>query len=238
MFNYYIYGINSVRSALLNKERVIFNVLVANKDSLTRELSDLIANRKLKIQYISKQDLSKRVNSDFHQGIAIETKSIAIAFNNNAIQNMNKIVILDQISDSNNFGAIVRSAAFFGINCIILPMNNSVKENSIVAKVASGGLESIKIMYVTNIVTTIEVLKKNRFWIIGLDEDGEKFDKNFIQDEKIALIFGSEGNGMRALVAKQCDKIFAIENLNRNKQIVSSLNVSVAAGVIFTLISY
>ncbi|MFO1130013.1 MAG: 23S rRNA (guanosine(2251)-2'-O)-methyltransferase RlmB [Rickettsiales bacterium] len=235
--NYYIYGIHAVTSALLNEKRNILNIFIANEDILNDKLFDIIKKRNLQIKYVSKPELSRIVNSDFHQGIAILTNSIAIEFDKNIIKDMNRIVILDQISDANNLGAILRSSAFFGIDCIILPKDNSVRESATVAKVASGGLEVNNIVYVTNINKIINELKKLKFWIVGLDERGENFDSNFFIDTKVAIIFGAEGKGIRPLVLNNCDKTFAIKNLNKQKHIVSSLNVATTAAIVFALIS-
>ena len=143
-----------------------------------------------------------------------------------------RIVILDQVTDPQNIGAIIRSAAAFGINKLILPSDNAPDENAGIAKAACGCLELIQIAKVTNIKNTIEKLKKMDFWIAGLDTDGKGDINDISEIDKLAIIIGSEGKGMRRLTLTHCDFLIKIPI---SKQ-VESLNASNAASIIFYLL--
>ena len=143
---------------------------------------------------------------------------------------IDRIVILDQITDPQNIGAIIRSAAAFGITKLILPANNSTDESASIAKAASGCLELVQVAKVANIKTAIETLKRQGFWIVGLDLEGKDNNLNSLSEfNKIAIIIGSEAKGMRRLTNESCDFLIKIPISNK----VESLNASNAASIIF-----
>ena len=204
---YYIYGKHPVSSALNNPKRQIKNILC------TQEVFDinkkLISTRFYKI--VNNNILSKLLKNQMHQGIAAKVKPI-FSYNIEDIDIKSpkcKIVILDQITDPQNTGAIIRSAAAFDINAIILPIDNSPNENGTIAKAACGTLELIPIIKVTNLRSCINYLKNHGFWI-----------------------FGSEDKCIRRLVEETCDYLAKIPICKR----VESLNVSNAASIIFHLL--
>lgn len=228
---YYIFGKHPVSAALNNPKRTISEILISNEENV--KLIETFKN--IPIKRLNQKSMDNILGTHNHQGIAIKTQEIARNFKQIEIGELKKIVILDRITDPHNFGAILRSAAFFGIDLIILPKDNSVKESGIVAKTSAGGIEHIDITYVTNIARTIEILKESRFWVIGFEADGDVMDNKF-QNEKICLVFGSEGDGMRMLTKKLCDNIYKIDSKpNAKGQInnIQSLNVSVAASLAF-----
>ncbi len=147
-------------------------------------------------------------------------------------QDEDRVVILDQVSDPQNIGAIIRSAAAFGINKLILPSYNSPDENATIAKAACGCLELMQIIKVPNLKNAIDKLKKMDFWIAGLDVDGKKGVSEILDIKKIAIIIGSEGKGMRKLTVDNCDFLIKIPIAKQ----VESLNASNAASIIFYLL--
>lgn len=171
---------------------------------------------------------SKFPNQANHQGIAALIEEFE-EYDISDICNAKKILILDQITDIHNLGAIVRSAAVFGFYYIIIMDKNSVDINSTVYKIASGGMEFVKIIKVTNISNAIKILKKNGFWVIGLDEHGNASLKEYETKNsyKIALVIGAEGNGIRRLVKENCDELLYIKPFGK----FSTLNASNACSI-------
>lgn len=142
------------------------------------------------------------------------------------------VVILDSVTDPHNTGSIIRSADQFGIDGIIVPENKSAGGFEIISKVSAGALAWVPFVEVTNLVRTVERLKKEGFWIYGADAGGTALpDLKF--PKKTALIMGSEGKGMSRLVEETCDEIVSIPTKGK----LDSLNVSVAAGILLYEIS-
>ena len=138
------------------------------------------------------------------------------------------VIILDQIQDPRNFGAIIRSAECFGVDGIVIQDRNSVRISETVVKSSTGAIEHVDIVQVTNIADTIDTLKKYGYFIYGAEADGTS---NYYEEkypEKICLVLGSEGKGMRKKVKDHCDKILSIPLKGK----INSLNVSVANGIL------
>lgn len=136
------------------------------------------------------------------------------------------IIILDKITDPHNFGSIIRTANCAGADGVIIPKRGSVGLSEIVAKTSAGALEYTPVAKVTNIAETIEMLKKEGFWVVGAEADGELMYKTDLTGA-IALVIGSEGEGISHLVKEKCDFLCKIPMYGQ----INSLNASVAAGV-------
>jgi 23S rRNA (guanosine2251-2'-O)-methyltransferase len=137
------------------------------------------------------------------------------------------IVILDQISDPHNVGAIMRTAAAFNAAAIIIAKNNAPDESANIAKIACGTMEITPIIKVVNITKTMEQIKEYGYWCIGLDGHAKQSISSSNLPDKLALVLGSEGKGIRKLVKQTCDLLVTIP-MNPN---VESLNVSNAAAI-------
>jgi 23S rRNA (guanosine2251-2'-O)-methyltransferase len=225
--SYFIYGKHSALAVLTNQKRKIIEVL-CSKDIFTEDKPII---EKFRYRITDNKELNKMLPNILHQGIAVKVESITIYdIKELDLSNPNyKIAILDQITDSHNIGAIIRSAAAFNINTIVLTSNNSPEENGVIAKTASGGLEAINFVKATNLQSVITYLKKHGFWVIGMDGDTETILSPKILSGKICLILGSEGEGMRQLTRKSCDIIAKIPISSE----MESLNVSTAAAIAF-----
>ncbi|WP_395476546.1 23S rRNA (guanosine(2251)-2'-O)-methyltransferase RlmB [Rickettsia endosymbiont of Pantilius tunicatus] len=224
---YYIYGKHPVFSALNNPKRQIEDILCTQM--IFDANKKLISSKPYKI--VNNDVLSKLLENQTHQGIAAKVKPI-FSYNIEDINIKNpkcKIAILDQITDPQNIGAIIRSAAAFNMDAIILPLDNSPNENGTIAKAACGTLELIKIIKVTNLNFCINYLKKHGFWVIGLTGEANDYFTDKLISDKVALVFGSEDKGMRRLVQENCDHLAKIPISDK----VDSLNVSNAASIIF-----
>ncbi len=138
------------------------------------------------------------------------------------------ILILDSIQDTHNLGAILRTAECCGVNGIIITKHNSAPVNATVVKTSAGATEHVKLCTVNNLVNTLEVLKKNGFWIVGSTLENSK---NYTEPDykiPVALIVGNEEKGIRRLTAEKCDFLVGIPMKGK----IQSLNVSVATGVL------
>ncbi len=187
---------------------------------------DLINKYQNKIIRLPKYKMDKMVDGN-HQGIILKVKDYEYASLDELIEDDSLIVILDHIEDPHNFGAIIRTCEAAKVTGIIIPKDRSVSVNGTVSKVSVGTVRNVKIAMVTNLVNTINELKKQGFWIVGTDMDGTDFrDINY--DGKTAIIIGNEAKGMSRLVKEQCDFIASI----KMKGTVNSLNASVAAGIV------
>ena len=143
------------------------------------------------------------------------------------------LVILDQIQDPRNFGAIIRSCECFGVAGIIIQNRNNVKVTDIVVKASVGAIEYVDIAQVTNISDTIDKLKKYGYFVYSTQADGQYHYQQVEYPNKVAIVLGNEGNGIRKKVREHCDTSLKI-HLNGK---INSLNVSVACGILLAKIS-
>jgi 23S rRNA (guanosine2251-2'-O)-methyltransferase len=138
------------------------------------------------------------------------------------------IVLLDGITDPQNLGALVRTGHCFGVNGFVIPGNRSASLTAAVMKASAGALQYTPVAMVVNLARTIDFLKEQGFWIYGADAGGDPNPRVFDGVDRLALVMGSEGKGIRSLVRKKCDFLVSIPMKGK----IDSLNVSVAAGII------
>jgi 23S rRNA (guanosine2251-2'-O)-methyltransferase len=228
-----MYGTHAVIAAVKNSIRKIDKIYCLQKQAI--ELEKKIKPRQLEIEVVSLDFIVKKIGQGHpHQGIIALVSTI---FKNNIDEldfehGQDRIIILDQISDPQNVGAIIRSATAFGFNKIILPKDNAPDENASIAKAACGCLELVQVAKVTSLQNTIKTLKNKGFWVVGLTADGSDEIDKVIDIEKIAVIVGSEAKGMRKLTTHSCDFLVKIPISGK----LESLNASNAASIIFYLL--
>ncbi len=221
----YIYGKNVALEALKKKERV--KKVYLNQNFHDEELLFLIEQNHLSTKIVDKNMLDRMVGGN-HQGIILEVPDYEYAELEDLFTTENPLlVILDHLEDPHNFGAIIRTCEAAGVDGIIIPKDRSVEVNGTVSRVSVGAISSMKIARVTNLVRTLDELKKNGFWIVGTDMNGTDYDKIDYRG-KIAIIIGNEGSGMSRLVEENCDFIASIPMKGK----INSLNASVAAGIV------
>lgn len=168
-----------------------------------------------------------------HQDVVVFTQRLRQPMINEILDDSNFLVLLDELQDSQNIGAIIRSAALFDTDAIISTEHNSPDENSHIIKAACGAFEHIPFIKVVNLSQTIDLLKKNGFWVVGMSCDTkdtlQKISQKFSKNEKIAIIVGNEEKGMRKMTEKHCDFLVTIP-LNTDRG-VDSLNAASATAI-------
>ncbi len=224
-----IYGRHAVLSALKNPKRKIQKLLITAENKA--EIEKIAPHVPFSI--IDKKDFNKILPEDaVHQGFALyctrlESYDIADLVEMAKDKKRCCILILDQVTDPQNIGAIIRSCAAFDALGLIVQDKNSPLESGAMDKAAAGTIEFVPIARVTNLSRTIETLKENGFWVMGMDGYAETTIDKINKDGKIAIVMGSEGKGMRRLVQENCDSSVKLPI----SPSVESLNVSTAAAI-------
>lgn len=226
----YLYGFHAVLAALHNPARAAERLcLTRNAEAeLTRQGINPAAAFDLRPEIMDNDDIAALLPAGaVHQGIALRTSPLPERDVTEACEGATRVVVLDQVTDPHNFGAILRSAAVFGATALVTTDRNSPPFGGALAKAASGGLEQVRIARVTNLVRAIDELKELGFEVIGLDGDGDTSLPDLKLSPRVALVLGAEGAGLRRLTREHCDLLARLPAAGQMK----SLNVSNAAAV-------
>jgi len=228
-----IYGVLPVLEALRAGARRIDRILVAEgaRDSRLREVFEAARRARVPIRHEPRISLDRISHNANHQGIIAVTSAATFA---DADDLLNKVsdetifILLDGVEDPHNLGAIIRTAECGGASAVIIPERRAAHLTDTVAKSSAGAIEYLPVARVTNLASFISELKKRNIWVVGVEGSGTiEYDK-FDFRGATALVFGGEGGGLHRLVRERCDAIVSIPMRGK----VSSLNVSVAVGVI------
>lgn len=229
-----IYGIHPVEEAIESRPRAVEYVAVARdrRDAKIEHIVELCRQAGISLRLLNREELRRLAHTDSHQGVAAVTAARSYAALEDLI-NVRRdrhafLLVLDGVEDPHNLGAILRTADGAGADGVIIPERRSVGVNATVAKVAAGAAESMPIARVTNTTRTLEALKRQNIWTVGLDERGTQAYDELDYNMDCALVMGGEGIGLHDLVRKNCDFLISIPMLGK----VPSLNVSVAAAVV------
>ena len=227
---HYIWGHHAVVAALRNSKRIIKKLYLTEKNETHLNDLNILSQHQVKILHLSEIDKLFHQQMVTHQGYVLETLPLQKK-PLDEITNSKLLVALDQVTDPQNIGAIMRSAKVFGASSIITTKKHSPGETGSLAKAASGALEYINIVEVTNLAATLTLLSKKGFIIIGLDELGDSMMSNvkLDHDQPRVLVMGSEGKGLRRLTKTKCDIMAVIENKTNDE--FSTLNVSASAAI-------
>ena len=224
-----IYGRHSVLAALENTQRVHKELLTTQNIYL--DLKHFIDTLNIKVTIKLPKELDVLMPNTVHQNIILYTSSIMRKDSTWLDQQRDKefsvIVALDQVTDPQNIGAIIRSALAFNVDAILLPEHITPDETPSLVKASSGAIEKIPVIKIKNLVNTIKLLKKNNYWVIGLDSNTKTLINKITFDKKTLLILGSEGKGLRRLTQENCDMLVKLPTTGA----VESLNVSNAAAI-------
>ncbi|HEY3639146.1 MAG TPA: 23S rRNA (guanosine(2251)-2'-O)-methyltransferase RlmB [Rhizomicrobium sp.] len=223
----WLYGIHAVRAALENRQRKSRSLVLTK--AAAEQLGDAVP-RGIAVETVTADQVSRLLPPGaVHQGVALSCDALPRRELREilAAEGRKVIVVLDQISDPQNVGAILRSAAAFDVSAVIVQDRHAPPESGALAKAASGALDLVPYVQVVNIARTLEQFGEAGFWRIALGQDSGRTLADAMSEGDIALVLGSEGAGIRQLVRRSCDDTASIPIGSR----MESLNVSNAAAI-------
>jgi 23S rRNA (guanosine2251-2'-O)-methyltransferase len=230
-----IYGIHPVLEALQAKRRT-FHELFIVQDKANQRIGHIVGlaqSASIPVRYLPRQKLQSLTGIDTHQGVAAKVSPYPtldlsdLLSGENVAASSNFFLLIDNIVDPHNLGALLRTALCATLTGVIIPKDRSAEPSPTVSKSSAGALEHIRLATVVNMVNAIKELKKENIWIIGLDKDGDRsiYENDFTGN--IAMVVGGEKSGIRPLVKKNCDFLSFIPQNGP----VYSLNASVAGAI-------
>jgi 23S rRNA (guanosine2251-2'-O)-methyltransferase len=222
-------GVHPIREALL-AGRTFDRLLIARGAGGPRmqEIIDLARQKSVPVRFEPREALDRAANAASHQGVVAFGSAHRYAELEDVAKDATLLVVLDGVEDPHNLGAIIRTAHAAGARAVVVPDRRAAGLTETVAKAAAGALELLPVVRVGNITQTLETLKKRGFWIYGLDERGKELYSDTEYAQPTVLVLGGEGHGLHDLVKKHCDALVRIPMAGA----ISSLNVSVAAGIV------
>ena len=230
----FIYGLHAVGEALKSRAKSISHVTVARErsDLKLQRIIDQCRATGIPIRFEPRHHLDRMAHTAGHQGVVASVTVKAYSDLEDVLANKRGahsfVVVLDGVEDPHNLGAILRTADAAGVDGVVIPERRAAGVTGAVAKVSAGASEHIPVARVTNIARSVEELKSQNVWTVGLDERGKQSYDQVDYNVDCALILGAEGKGLHDLVRRKCDFLVSIPMLGS----VPSLNVSVAAGVV------
>ena len=238
--SFFIVGQHAVIEALRNPNRKVLRVFLTeeSKKNIHRKSPKKNLLSDVKVYFKTKKELDKYSTKEnlLHQGYVAEIEHLENPVLKDFIKEKNDITLacLDGVTDPRNIGSLIRSAAAFGVDGIIIKERNFPSESKLMFKAASGAIEYINIFEVSNINSTLKNLKDKNFWVYGFDGKGKKNFTDIEWKGNNILLFGSEGLGMHQHTSKYADFLVKI-NINEK---IESLNISNSAAIVFHHLSY
>jgi len=234
----FLYGINPVLEALKARPEDVLRVLVERgaRGKLTQGGDRVVAlatERRVRVDEVPAQEISRRAAHGVHQGVGAELREFAFVEPEDFLDIAARrgqapfLLLLDQVTDPMNFGALIRSAHALGAHGVAVPKDRAAGITPVVAKAAAGALEHCAVAQVTNVARTVEIWKEAGVWTVALAAEGDQEISALDLTSPIAIVLGSEGKGVRQLVRKTCDHLARIP-MGGN---VGSLNVSAAGAI-------
>ncbi len=230
-----LFGFHSVYEALRANKRVIYQLYIAKNRSPGRvkKILQLAEKQKIKIETLGSEKMDKMTDFSNHQGVVAKTGSLPVYKADQVISEIqqtekpNFILVLENIEDPHNLGALIRTALCNGVDYILIPKDRSATPSPTVSRSSAGAMEHAKIYMITNTASILRSLKEVGVWVSGLDAEGKTalFDADLKGD--IALVVGGEHKGIRPVVKRECDFLLSIPNQGN----INSLNASVAGGI-------
>jgi 23S rRNA (guanosine2251-2'-O)-methyltransferase len=227
-----IYGAHPVMAALSNPKRRLVKLQVTlNAADRLRELPH---DPQVVPHIVQPRELDKLLGADaVHQGMLLEAKPLEQP-NLDEVKREGVVVLLDQVTDPHNVGAILRSCAAFNVTAVVATARHSAQGSGVLFKAASGGYELVPYVKVTNLSRAIDELKGYGFHVIGLDSEAEQGLRAMEASQPVALVLGAEGKGLRQLTRTHCDQLARLALPGS----LVSLNVSNAAAVALYALSH
>ena len=227
-----IVGRNPVTEAL-RSGREIDKLMVSSEEGSMKKILALAKERRIPVMKVEKSAIDRIAEGKAHQGVAAYVSAYAYAELEDIFRIAEErgedpfIIILDNLEDPHNLGAIMRTAECAGAHGIIIPKRRACGLTDVVAKASAGAIEYMPCVKVTNIAQAIEELKERGIWVAACDMGGQEYYKADLKG-KLAIVIGSEGSGISRLVKEKCDFVVSMPMVGR----ITSLNASNAAAVI------
>jgi 23S rRNA (guanosine2251-2'-O)-methyltransferase len=229
----YLIGFHAVAARLRQRADGVQAIYVASarQDRRAREIVELAQSLGIEVHGVDDAHLAKLADGEVHQGVVAQVRGEVLRQSIpevlDTLTTPPLLLLLDGVTDPHNLGACLRSADAFGVDAVVIPKDRAVGVNATVAKAASGAAETVPVITVTNFARTMRDLKERGVWLIAADAEGTEslFDADL--SGPIAWVLGGEGGGLRRLTRESCDRTVSIPLTGA----VSSLNVSVAAGI-------
>ena len=238
--SFFIIGQHAVIEALRNPKRKVLRVFLTeeSKKNIHRKSPKKNLLSDIKVYFKTKKELDKYSNKEnlLHQGYVAEVEHLEQPELKEFIKNRNNLtfVCIEEVSDPRNIGSLIRSAASFNIDGLIVKERHFPSESKLMYKAASGCMEHLNIFQVSNINSTLKNLREKNFWVYGFDSKGNKDFTDIKWEGNNVLLFGSEGFGLREHTGKYIDFLVKID-ISKN---VESLNISNSASIVFHHINY
>lgn len=228
-----VYGVLPVLEALRAGGRRIERVVIAAgaKHERLREVTEAARRAGVPVRHEPGASLDRLSNRANHQGVIAIASATSYTEEEDILSGItgdSLLVLLDGVEDPHNLGAIIRTAECAGATAVVIPERRAAHVTEVVAKTSAGATEYLPVARVTNLAQFIEQLKRRNVWVVGVEQSGEMPYTQYDYAGAVALVFGGEGSGLHRLVRDRCDVVLAIPLSGR----ISSLNVSVAAGVV------
>jgi 23S rRNA (guanosine2251-2'-O)-methyltransferase len=234
-----VYGKHSVRAVFLTRPEDVRRLILGGKPSYHSDTIAAAHRAGVEPEFVAWPDfrrLTGLTDDDKHQGVCVFTKARHV-FAEHELDRLAEgrlVVALDQISDPQNLGAVLRSAAFFGADAVLVLKNRSAELTPKVARIAVGGAEFVDVYRVTNLARSLDTLRELGYWVYGLDERGEATIRETEFDRRSVLVVGAEGQGLRQRTRTKCDALVRIAG---GREGVESLNAGVATAIALAEIS-
>ncbi len=230
-----IYGKNCVNEAIRSHHEIEILDIEELADKKTPEFKKMLTDKHIKYNILPKKSMDKKYGAN-HQGFG----AIVSEYKYTKLEDLIKIkkdsrkifLVLDEIEDPHNLGAMIRSCDAFSIDGIIIPKNRSVSITETVAHVSTGAIEYVPICMVNNLAQALKTLKDNNVWVVGTDASAKQTASDIDKSLNIAVVIGSEGFGISKTVKNECDYYIQIPMTGH----VNSLNASVSCGIILALL--
>ncbi len=230
-------GPNSVREALWAERRHVQQVIVTehvSRQSTVADILELCRKRDIPWRETDRSEMDRLAGELTHQGVVAEVSDYVYTDLDTVLEQIEGaqepgfLLVLDSIQDPQNLGALMRTAEAVGVHGIVIPSRRAAQITPAVSRASAGAVEHLQVCRVTNIARTLEHLKQSGLWAIGVEEHPDAQDYRLVDlDMPLALVMGSEGEGMRRLVAETCDLLVRIPMRGQ----INSLNVSVAGAI-------
>jgi len=227
-----IYGIHAVEAALRKQPENVLQVFLqqGRNDNRVKKILDIAKNSGVSLQSISNEKLKEKCPKARHQGVVAELRSgnaEVVSLDDILQKDTVLLLILDEVQDPHNIGACLRTADAVAVDAVIVSKNRSPALTPVMRNVASGAAETVPYIMVSNLARALEKIKESNVWVMGAAGEATQTIYDSGVSQRLALVMGSEGKGMRRLTREACDELISIPMQGS----VESLNISVATAV-------